>query len=231
MRCTRSVRAATAFGSNRPVAVFEFRERICRIGGESVCATNAVRTTSALRFGDCAPWPISDYGVLARLSDHRGRVRIVPQEIVRDRVLLASGSVTIRASVRATVVHADVDAFDTAAGFSLVPVFGGGDAVAGDPLDQVFVDTRPPGMPGLAQIDLDCACFQPDRAVRDRASERGGHRFDLAAFRRTDVLPVQGRTDMAVAVDEAEHAAFGVVAQLAARRTKLRGGSACRRFR
>lgn len=112
--------------------------------------------------------PISDYGVLARLSDHRGRVRIVPQEIVRDRVLLASGSVTIRASVRATVVHADVDAFDTAAGFSLVPVFGGGDAVAGDPLDQVFVDTRPPGMPGLAQIDLDCACFQPDRAVRDR---------------------------------------------------------------
>ena len=37
----------------------------------------------------------------------------MPQEIVRDRVLLASGSVTIRASVRATVVHADVDAFDT----------------------------------------------------------------------------------------------------------------------
>ena len=42
-----------------------------------------------------------------------------------------------------------------------------------------------------------------------------GHRFDLAAFRRTDVLPVQGQTDMAIAVDEAEHAAFGVVAQLA----------------
>ena len=57
--------------------------------------------------------PIPDYGVLARLSDHRGRVRIVPQEIVRDRVLLASGSVTVRASVRATVVHADVDTFDT----------------------------------------------------------------------------------------------------------------------
>lgn len=132
--------------------------------------------------------PIPDYGVLARLSDHRGRVRIVPQEIVRDRVLLASGSVTVRASVRATVVHADVDTFDTAAGFSLVPVFGGGDAVAGDPLDQVFVDTRAAGNARLAQIDLDCACFQPDRAVRDRASERGGHRFDLAAFRRTDVL-------------------------------------------
>lgn len=53
--------------------------------------------------------------------------------------------------------------------------------------------------------------FPTGSAVRDRASERGGHRFDLAAFRRTDVLPVQGRTDMAIAVDEAEHAAFGVV--------------------
>ena len=147
--------------------------------------------------------PIPDYGVLARLSDHRGRVRIVPQKIVRDRVLLASGSVTVRASVRATVVHADVDTFDTAAGFSLVPVFGGGDAVAGDPLDQALVDACAAWNARMAQIDLDCACFQPDRAVRDRAPERGGHRFDLAAFRRTDVLPVQGRTDMAVAVGQA----------------------------
>lgn len=87
---------------------------------------------------------VFDDGIGGRIANEHGGVFVVFAQVDAE-VVFGFYGVTVDAAVEAGVVCADVDAFDAAAYVALVFVFPGGDGVASDAFDEVFVDAHAGG--------------------------------------------------------------------------------------
>ena len=87
---------------------------------------------------------VFDDVVRGDVPDELGRVFVVGTEVEAE-VVFGFDGIAVDAAVETGVISTDVDAFDAAADVALVFVFACGDGVAGEPLDEFWVDAHAGG--------------------------------------------------------------------------------------